>query len=291
MKIRIAGLSKIYKQGAVGIKDINLEIEGGTFGLLGRNGAGKTTLMRVLSTLLEPTTGEVYIGKFNVAKDGNAIRQMLGYLPQDFGTYSNLTAAEFLDYMALLKGIGDNSLRRREISKVLENVGLQNVWHRKLSTFSGGMRQRIGIAQALLGDPGLLIVDEPTAGLDPEERVHFRNLLAEIGSSRTVILSTHIVGDIEHICKEIAILKAGSIVYRGSVENLLKQVYGKVKLITVQESEVPLIKSKYCVVSTAYTAKGVQVRAVAKDEASLVGETTEATLEDAYLYIMGGMER
>ena len=291
MKIKLSGVSKVYKHDIIGIKDVSLEIEGGTFGLLGRNGAGKTTLMRILATLLEATKGEVLVGEFSVARDGNAVRQRLGYLPQDFGTYPNLTAVEFLDYMALLKGIKNSSLRRKEINKVLENVGLQDVQRRKLSTFSGGMRQRVGIAQALLGDPELLIVDEPTAGLDPEERVHFRNLLAEIGSSRTVILSTHIVGDIEQICKEIAVLKAGSIVYRGSVENLLKCVAGKVRIIMAQEDEVPLIKNKYCVVSTAYTAKGVQVRAVAKDENSLAGENTEATLEDAYLYIMGGMER
>ncbi|WP_410771651.1 ABC transporter ATP-binding protein [Fontibacillus sp. BL9] len=286
MNIAIDNVTKVYKGGITGIDKLSLGIGSGVFGLVGRNGAGKTTLMRMLATLLEPTTGNIRIGDWSVTKDGKQIRKELGYLPQDSGIYPNLTAEEFLDYMAQLKGIKVAKERTLQVNRVVEQVGLQAVSKRKMSGYSGGMKRRVGIAQALLGNPGLLIVDEPTAGLDPEERVRFKSVLSQIGNERTVILSTHIVGDIEQICRKLAILHEGKLVYQGGISDLIGHVQGRVRTVTVPESEADHYRNQYYTISTAYTEKGVEIRFITNRQSPVVGESVHATLEDAYLFMI-----
>src|SRR5690625_4319091 len=207
------------------------------FGLLGPNGAGKTTLMRILATLIPKSGGRVRIGSFDLESEPHKVREILGYLPQAFNTYRNFTAAEVLDYVALLKGIVDTKERRKVIDAVLEQVNLSRRSRDKVGTYSGGMKQRVGIAQALIGDPKLLIVDEPTAGLDPEERIRFRNLLGEISGDRIVILSTHVVADIESVCTDLAVLNQGRLLYRGTPEALARRAEGKVWSVTLDADE------------------------------------------------------
>ena len=223
MQLDVECLNKKYRGGVHALRDVNIVLEPGVLGLLGPNGAGKSTLMRILATITKATTGRVLWNKADIAHDPDALRNVLGYLPQDFGVYPNLSAVEFLEYLAAVKGIGAAAARKR-IGELLELVNLADVAKRPLGGYSGGMRQRVGIAQALLNDPQLLIVDEPTAGLDPEERVRFRNLLAELSGQRIVILSTHIVSDIEAVASSIAILARGELLAHGSPEELLATV-------------------------------------------------------------------
>ena len=206
MELRIRNLSKTYSNGVVALDNISLSIPAGMFGLLGPNGAGKSTLMRTLATLQECDAGSVFFGDLDVLDEKDEIRRLLGYLPQDFGVYPKVSAYEMLDHFAILKGLSHRSRRREVVDGLLQQTNLFEVRHQKLGTFSGGMRQRFGIAQALLGDPKLIIVDEPTAGLDPQERVRFHNLLSDIGDERTVILSTHIVSDVADLCANMAII-------------------------------------------------------------------------------------
>src|SRR3954469_23223491 len=206
--LKVDGVSKRFRGGNYGVRDVSLELSSGVIGLLGPNGAGKTTLMQMIATITRPTSGRIFFEGADIAKRPNDVRRRLGYLPQDFGVYDNLTALEFLTYFAALKGVRS----RKRIQEMLEIVNLHSVGNRPLGGFSGGMKQRLGIAQALINDPDLVIVDEPTAGLDPEERVRFRNVLSELGEGRLVILSTHIVSDIELIATQIAIMKSGSLV-------------------------------------------------------------------------------
>lgn len=291
MSLKFIEVTKRYNNNVFGVKDLNFEVANGTFGLLGKNGAGKTTLMRILATIIKPTAGEIYIDDLQLSRNGNAIRSILGYLPQSFGVYPNLTAFEFLDYIACLKGISNRKIRKTEITQILEKVGLADVSTRKLHSYSGGMRQRVGIAQALLGNPRLIIVDEPTAGLDPEERVHFRNLLAELAKSKTIILSTHIISDIENICENLAILNNGSLLYNGPTSNLLNMVENKVKEAYISENDLDEFKSIHCIISTVYTSKGLKVRFISQDSYDSSGDLVDPTLEDAYLNIMGGLKR
>lgn len=283
MRIEFQKISKEYKNGVWGIRDVDLTIEEGVFGLLGPNGAGKTTLMRIMATLLKPTSGTCLVNGKDILKNGREIRQILGYLPQELSLYQNLTAFEFVDYMARLKGFKN----KRVIDSVLDEVGLLNVRNRKISSFSGGMKRRVGIAQAIVGNPQILIVDEPTSGLDPEERVRFRNLISRFAKDRTVILSTHIIEDIYQTCENIGILKSGRVLYQGNKSELIKQVSGKVKVIYVNgEEELDEIREKAKIISVSYERAGIKARII--DEQNKYDEKTEKeSLEDAYVYCVG----
>ncbi|HET8905967.1 MAG TPA: ABC transporter ATP-binding protein, partial [Ktedonobacterales bacterium] len=230
MQIAMQGLTKMYSGKVHALNGVNLTIASGTFGLLGPNGAGKTTLMRILAGILQPTSGSLKINGQEIRSehDRTQVKRALGYLPQELGLYPDLTAREFLDYIALLKGIDQSQVRHARIDELLELVGLSDVARRKLKAFSGGMKRRVGIAQALLNDPKLLIVDEPTAGLDPEERIRFRNLLADLGGNRVVLLSTHIVEDIAQTCRDLAVLTEGRVIFQGTVPTLLSEANGHV---------------------------------------------------------------
>jgi ABC-type multidrug transport system ATPase subunit len=251
-------------------------------GLLGPNGAGKSTLMRVLATVTRPSAGRVLWNGADISRGPDALRSVLGYLPQDFGVYPNLNALEFLEYIAAVKGIEAAAARRR-IAELLELVNLTGAARRPLGGYSGGMRQRVGIAQALLNDPQLLIVDEPTAGLDPEERVRFRNLLSELSGERIVILSTHIVSDVEAVATGIAIMSSGQLVAHGAPEELLAAVAGKVWEAVVPSAELPALRQRYLVSSTAHRGDGVHARVVTDAPPSLAARPLEPSLEDAYL--------
>ena len=232
--IELTNLTKTYRGKVQALRGVSLNIGPGMFGLVGPNGAGKTTLMRILAGLVRPTAGSARVLGHDVTRQAGkmAVKTALGYLPQELGLYPDLTAREFLDYIAALKGLTDTAARRRQIDELLDCVGLADVAGRRLKTYSGGMKRRVGIAQALLGAPRLLIVDEPTAGLDPEERVRLRNLLAEMSGRCTIILSTHIVEDVSQSCSDLAILAAGQVLYRGSPRDLIAAARGKVWLIT-----------------------------------------------------------
>ncbi len=284
MKLSIERVSKQYRGNLWALRDFSLELRPGVLGLLGPNGAGKTTLMSVLSTITRATSGRVLWNDTDLAQNPNAIRSVLGYLPQDFGVYPNLNAVEFLEYLAAAKGL-DAPTSRRRIDELINLVNLNDVRKRPLGGFSGGMKQRVGIAQALLNDPQLLIVDEPTAGLDPEERVRFRNLLSELSGERIVILSTHIVSDVEATATDIALISAGTLVAHATPEELLRQVEGKVWEGVVPSSEMQTIKQRYLISGTARRSDGVHVRILAAS-APNGAQPLVPTLEDAYLYCL-----
>ena len=280
--LEIRSLGKRYPGGTVGLQDFSLEVGEGVLGLLGANGAGKTTLMTILATVTRPTSGTfLWKGRDGVA-DPLAVRRELGFLPQDFGVYERLTAREFLRYLGRLKGLSGADLSRR-VREMLELTNLHGVADRRLGGFSGGMRQRVGIAQALLGDPKLLIVDEPTVGLDPEERVRFRNLLSEIAQGRVVILSTHIVSDVEAVASSIAVIRGGRLVRHATPEELLRKASGRVFAAVVASENLLEAQKTLHVSHLARRADGVHVRFVANG-ASLPGaRPVEPSLEDAYL--------
>lgn len=284
MDIKIKKLTKVYKGGFKALDDVNLDIKSGIFGLLGPNGAGKTTLIRILATLLEPTEGDVKIGDFDIYRNRKKIRKLLGYLPQEFNTYPQLTAFEFLDYIASLNGIRKN--RKKEVERVLEEANLLDVSDRRVKTFSGGMVRRLGIAQALLGNPRLLIVDEPTTGLDPEERIRFRTLLSEISEERVVILSTHIVGDISAACTDMALLNLGKLSYHGQPEEFIKYADNRVWIISTSEQDLDRIKEKHTIVSLIIKDEGVDIRVTSEIKPEYNCEAAEPNLEDAYIYFM-----
>jgi ABC-type multidrug transport system ATPase subunit len=271
--------------GVQALRGVDLDIGAGMFGLVGPNGAGKTSLMRILAGLLRPSSGrvEVFGHDLTTAHGKQAVKAALGYLPQDVGLYPDLTANEFLDYVGILKGIADGNARRRQIGELLELVRLSDVANRKLKTYSGGMKRRAGIAQALLGDPRLLIVDEPTAGLDPEERVRFRNLLSDAATRCTVILSTHIVEDISHSCNDLAVIDQGRVLFRGSPRDLIAQARGKVWAITTP-GERP--NSGLTVVSTLQQMEGVQFRVLGTPPEHYAARPLEPSLEDGYIWLM-----
>jgi ABC-2 type transport system ATP-binding protein len=274
-------LSKTYK-GVRALQDFNLTLTPGILGLLGPNGAGKSTLMRMLATITSPTEGTILWNGRDVVKDPEALRSVLGYLPQDFGVYPNLSAQEFLEYMAAIKGMSGERARRK-ISDLLDLVNLREAARRPLGGYSGGMRQRVGIAQALLNDPQLLIVDEPTVGLDPEERVRFRNLLSDLSGERIVILSTHIVSDVESTATDIAIIHKGHLKARALPEQLLKQVEGSVWEWMVDSQELPALKQQFLVSGTIRRMDGVEVRAVSEARPCPEAEAVTPNLEDVYL--------
>ncbi len=285
MQIDINRLNKVYRGGVRALTDIDLVIPNGMYGLLGPNGAGKTTLMRILAGILRPTSGTFQVGVHNgnTEHGRTAIKRILGYLPQDLGMYPDLSAREFLDYIAILKGIDDRRERQKRVAELLETVSLSDVANRKLKTFSGGMKRRVGIAQALLNDPQLLIVDEPTAGLDPEERIRFRNLLSELGGNRTVLLSTHIVEDIAQTCQKLAIMKNGRVSFQGTTADLVNETRDKVWLITMQGTRP---EGNFTVVSTLNMGATVQYRVVGEVPPAAEASPVDPSLEDSYVWIM-----
>jgi ABC-2 type transport system ATP-binding protein len=285
MRLVVENLSKEYRGGGQVVQALTkvlLALGPGVLGLLGPNGAGKSTLMRILATITQPTSGRVLWNDVEIAHHPDPLRTVLGYLPQDFGVYPNLNALEFLEYLAAVKGIQTAAARKR-IGELLELVNLTEVAKRPLGGYSGGMRQRIGIAQALLNDPQLLIVDEPTAGLDPEERVRFRNLLSELSGERIVILSTHIVSDVEAVASSIAILAHGHLIAHDVPEALLASVAGKVWQVVVPSSELYALRQKHLVSSTAHRSDGVHARVVADAAPENAARPLDPVLEDAYL--------
>src|SRR5229473_3793710 len=285
MRIEIRRLNKIYHGGIHALNDADLTIPGGMFGLLGPNGAGKTTLMRILAGILRPTGGDLYIGEYdgNTEKGRMAIKRVLGYLPQELGVYPDLSAREFLDYIGILKGMDDRKSRQRRVSELLEVVSLTNAAHRKLKTYSGGMKRRVGIAQALLNDPKLLIVDEPTAGLDPEERIHFRNLLSELAGDRTVLLSTHIVEDVAQTSRNLAVLKDGHLIFQGTTVAAMREAQGKVWIITTSGYKP---EGNFTVVATLHMGTTAQYRVVGDPSPEAAAVPAEPTLEDTYVWLM-----
>lgn len=288
MEIKIDKLSKSYGKGALSLDRVTLTIGKGMFGLLGPNGAGKSTLMQVLATLQAPSSGEVFVGQYRVGRDDQRIREMIGYLPQEFGIYKKLTAYEYLDYVALMKGLTNSRERKQQVSDMLERVNLTAVKSKKVGGFSGGMKQRVGIAQALLGDPQVIIVDEPTAGLDPEERIRFRNLLGDWSANKIVILSTHIVGDIESNCSQLAIMRKGNVLFQGTQDQLLSRVKGEVWAGTVADTALQELRLKHLVVSARKTLAGQEVRIVANGQPFDDAIPIAPGLEDAYMKVTGG---
>ena len=288
VNITIESLNKIYSGGNYALKNLNLEIPNGMFGLLGPNGAGKSTLMRILVTLMKPTTGKVTVnGNLDLAKNRREIRAMLGYLPQDFSFFSKLKTYEFLDYTARLAGMKSTTTRRMAVEQMLEEVGLFEARDRMANKLSGGMKRRLGIAQALINDPKIIIVDEPTTGLDPEERIRFRNLLSTISTRDVIIiLSTHIVGDISSTCDNMALLNKGKLAFAGSPELLIKEAEGFVWLIKATEKEYLEINDKYPVISNIPIDGGWEVQVVAQSIDGYYGERIAPNLEHAYVHFM-----
>jgi ABC-2 type transport system ATP-binding protein len=284
VKLLIDSVSKRYRSDVWALYGFSLELGTGVLGLLGPNGAGKTTLMSILATITRATEGKVTWNGTDLAANPNALRQVLGFLPQDFGVYPNLNAVEFLEYLAAVKGL-DAATSRRRIDELLNLVNLTDVRKRPLGGFSGGMKQRVGIAQALLNDPQLLIVDEPTAGLDPEERVRFRNLLSDLSGERIVILSTHIVSDVEATATDIALISKGTLVAHATPEELLRQVEGKVWEWVVPSSELNAVKQRYLISSTVRRSDGIHVRVLGGAPPN-GAQPIVPSLEDAYLYCL-----
>jgi ABC-type multidrug transport system ATPase subunit len=287
MQLTVNNLGKQYKRDFWGLKDFSLDIKPGILGLLGPNGAGKSTFMRMLATITKPTNGTITWNGTDVVKSPDVLRDVLGYLPQDFGVYPNLSAIEFLEYMAAIKGL-DAVTAKRRIDELLQLTNLVEAAKRPLGGYSGGMKQRVGIAQALLNDPQLLIVDEPTVGLDPEERVRFRNLLSDLSGERIVILSTHIVSDVEATATYIALVNKGQLLREAAPENLLNELENKVWEWTVHSDGLPALKQKHIISGTIRRSDGVQVRVVSAGKPDSNAQNVSPNLEDAYLFFIGG---
>lgn len=287
MKIKIQNLSKTYPGGKHALSNINLEIENGMFGLLGPNGAGKSSLMRILVTLATPTEGSVKIDNLDLVRDRGEIRKMLGYLPQDFRFFSKLKTWEFLDYAAGLAGINNKRTRYQKVDEWLEKVGLFDARDRLANKLSGGMKRRLGIAQALIGDPKIIVVDEPTTGLDPEERIRFRNILSELSQKEVIIiLSTHIVGDISSVCRDLALLNNGRLMYKGAPESLVEKAKGHVWQVQTSGLEYENLKENFAVISTIPSAEGWEIQVVGKELEHPAATEIDPNLEHAYVYFM-----
>jgi ABC-2 type transport system ATP-binding protein len=289
MKLTITDLGKQYRSDLWGLRNFSIEIKPGILGLLGPNGAGKSTFMRMLATITKPTDGKILWDDVDIVKTPDTLRAVLGYLPQDFGVYPNLNAVEFLEYMAAIKGLDSPSAKKR-IDELLQIVNLKDAAKRPLGGYSGGMKQRVGIAQALLNDPQLLIVDEPTVGLDPEERVRFRNLLSDLSGERIVILSTHIVSDVEATATRIALVHKGQLLCESAPEDLLRELENKVWEWTVSSDDLPALKQKHIVSGTIRRSDGVQVRVVSASQPEAQAHGVAPSLEDAYLYFIGSKQ-
>ena len=291
MELCIEGLSKTYPNGVRALDNVTLEVPQGMFGLLGPNGAGKSTLMRTLATLQEPDTGSAHLGDIDILTEKDRLRETLGYLPQEFGLYPKVRAVDLLDHFAILKGITNKKERKQVVDALLEQTNLTDARKRKLGGFSGGMRQRFGIAVALLGDPKLIIVDEPTAGLDPEERVRFLNLLSELGENSVVILSTHIVDDVSELCPRMAVISRGQILRKGDPAEAINDLRGKIWKKSIAKDEIDAYSDRLNVISTRLQAgsRVIHVQADNQPDDSFV--SVEPDLEDVYFTTMLGAGR
>ena len=287
-ELKLMDIEKRYKDKEA-VRKFNYTFVNGVYGLLGENGAGKTTLMRLICGILKPTTGNIYCDNIEIASMGAEYRKLLGYLPQDFGYYDEFTAERFLRYMAALKALPKEYADSR-IEELLDLVELKNKKKKKLKTFSGGMIRRIGIAQALLNDPEILILDEPTAGLDPKERVRFRKVISSLGKNRIVLLSTHIVPDIDYIADKILIMKNGELIQEGTEKKIIEKVEGHVWKCVVSEKEAERIENLYIVSNMRNSGENVELRIISKKQPVLNAKIGESTLEDAYLYHSQMME-
>ncbi len=287
MNISIKNLSKIYPGGHKALNDLNIDIEPGMFGLLGPNGAGKTSLMRIMTLLQNPSSGTVFFDNYDILKDRKAIRSILGYLPQDFRFFEKLKTWEFLDYGAGLAGIKGARKRSEVVDEMLRKVGLFEVRDRWADRLSGGMKRRLGIAQAIIGNPKVIIVDEPTTGLDPEERIRFRNILSEVSDKDVIIiLSTHIVGDISSTCKKLALLNRGELKFEGSPDEMITLAEGKVWEIFVTDIELQQIKEKFPIISTIPADGGWEIQVVTEDPDGYNAKPIAPNIEHAYVYFM-----
>ncbi|MDN3706370.1 ABC transporter ATP-binding protein [Myroides ceti] len=283
MKLKISGLTKTYKNGVMALDNVDLEIGAGMFGLLGPNGAGKSSLMRTISTLQSPDSGEIHFGDINVLNNPMALRKVLGYLPQEFGVYPNMSAERLLNYFAQLKGISSKEDRKKIIKEVLEVTNLWDVRNKSVSGYSGGMKQRFGIAQLLLNNPKLIIVDEPTAGLDPAERHRFLNVLREIGANHTVIFSTHIVDDVRELCREIGILNGGKILYRGTPTDAEAQLDGKIWMRIIERSELDDFARDFNIISSNFNQDNtLNIRVYSETQPNETFVMAKPQLEDVY---------
>jgi len=287
MNIRIKNLTKIYPDGHKALDNLNLQIEPGMFGLLGPNGAGKTTLMRIMTLLQNASSGTIFFDDYDITRDRKAIRSVLGYLPQDFRFFEKLKTWEFLDYGAGLAGIRGKRKRGEIVDAMLRKVGLFEVRDRWANKLSGGMKRRLGIAQAIIGNPKVIIVDEPTTGLDPEERIRFRNILSEVSDNDVIIiLSTHIVGDISSTCKKLALLNRGVLKFEGSPDDMINLAKGKVWEVFVTDEQFKMVKENYPIISTIPSDGGWDIQIVAENTEGLQAKAITPNIEHAYVYFM-----
>jgi ABC-type multidrug transport system ATPase subunit len=282
MELQIKNLNKTYSNGVQALKDVNLTIPQGMFGLLGPNGAGKSSLMRTLATLQQADSGSVTLGDIDVLKDKAKVREILGYLPQEFGVYPKISSYNMLNHIASLKGVSNKSERKALVESLLNKTNLWHVRNKSLGTYSGGMKQRFGIAQALIGDPSLIIVDEPTAGLDPAERIRFHNLLSEIGENTIVILSTHIVEDISNLCNNMAIICLGEVVAKGNPSELTEEIKGKIWKKGIEKGDLERYQSEMQVISTYLKAGQTIIHVLSEEQPDSSFEPSKANLEDVY---------
>lgn len=282
MQLIIKDLTKVYPNGVKPLNNINLTIDKGLFGLLGPNGAGKSSLMRTIAALQDPDSGSIKLGEIDIVKDKTEIRKVLGYLPQDFGFYPKVSAVDLLNHFAVLKGISNKAERKELVAALLQQTNLYEAKNRYVSDYSGGMRQRFGIAQALIGNPKLVIVDEPTAGLDPMERNRFQNLLSEIATNTIVILSTHIVDDVKNLCKKMVIMNQGTILYEGSPKDAVDTVRGKVWQKEIEQHSLGAYRAKYNVIATSMVKGAMEMRIFSEVAPGEGFIPTEVGLEDVY---------
>ena len=291
MQLEIRNVSKTYPNGVRALNDVSLTIPRGMYGLLGPNGAGKSTLMRTIATLQEPDSGSIHLGELDVLAEKDRVRETLGYLPQEFGVYPRETAERLLEHFATLEGITDKAERRQTVEALLQQTNLWNVRKEKLGTFSGGMRQRFGVAIALLGHPKLIIVDEPTAGLDPAERVRFLNLLSALGENSIIILSTHIVEDVSELCTRMAIINGGEILLEAEPLRAIEDVRGRVWRKLVPKESVAEVEKELPVISTKMLAGRTYVNVYSETQPGAEFETVDPDLKDVYFSAMGGYHR
>lgn len=289
-QLRISNLSKTYPNGVKALDDVSLEIGNGMFGLLGPNGAGKSSLMRTIATLQEADSGSVFLNNLDIINNPVELRKILGYLPQEFGVYPRITAAQLLDHMAILKGVTNGRERKELVKYLLNKVNLYKQRDKSVKSFSGGMKQRVGIAQALIGNPQLIIVDEPTAGLDPGERNRFHNLLAEVGEEVVVILSTHIVDDVQELCTDMAIMNLGKIVYNGSPLTVLDDLEGQVWRKQIERSQMESYSNDFRVISNKMVAGKPQIHVLSDVNPGEGFESVAPSLEDVFFAKIGQSE-